>query len=66
MDIESQYDIQKAVVDRKYQDGSIGFHINMMLGVTKKRPFITCWAMAVDIPLARFVTAYRIGVDNNV
>ena len=61
LDIEEQFDIDKAMFDRKYPNGDTGFSIIMQLGVETSKPFRTCWSLSSYIPIARFVTAYRIG-----
>ena len=58
-DIYIQYDEIKAYDKRTYQDGSERFSIDMMLGITKRKPFQIIWQRDTPESKPRFITAYR-------
>ncbi len=58
-DMALQFDISKAVERKMLEDGAETFNIYMLLGVTKKKSFLTGWRIDKPGDRPRIITCFR-------
>lgn len=58
-DIERGFDMAKAKGFRNKADGSVSFSVDMRLGVSRGKPFLTAWQIDAGEEKPRFISAHR-------